>query len=51
MTAVQMMTGNGGWPLSVWLTPAGAELNKAPTNLCALLCVLDDLREHAHDHA
>ena len=23
MTAVQAMTGSGGWPLSVWLTPAG----------------------------
>ena len=23
MTAVQAMTGQGGWPLSVWLTPAG----------------------------
>jgi hypothetical protein len=33
------------------LQAAGAELNKAPTNFYALLCVLDDLREHAHDHA
>ena len=23
MTAVQLLTGQGGWPMSVWLTPAG----------------------------
>jgi len=23
MTAVQLLTGHGGWPMSVWLTPAG----------------------------
>src|SRR5438552_4495035 len=23
MTAVQLMTGQGGWPMSVWLTPGG----------------------------
>jgi uncharacterized protein YyaL (SSP411 family) len=23
MTAVQLLTGRGGWPMSVWLTPAG----------------------------
>ncbi|MEM8834641.1 MAG: DUF255 domain-containing protein [Planctomycetota bacterium] len=25
MKAVQMMTGSGGWPMSAWLTPPGAE--------------------------
>ena len=23
MTAVQAMTGQGGWPLSIWVTPEG----------------------------
>ena len=26
MTAVQAMTGRGGWPMSVWMTPAGVPL-------------------------
>ena len=28
MDAVQAMTGQGGWPMSIWLTPAGRALSR-----------------------
>jgi uncharacterized protein YyaL (SSP411 family) len=31
MTAVQLMTGQGGWPMSVWLTPPGASQHSEGT--------------------
>jgi len=30
MAAVQMISGGGGWPMSVWLTPPGAEQDTDP---------------------
>ena len=33
MSAVQTMTGQGGWPLTVFLTPDGKHFLEAPTSL------------------
>jgi len=65
MKAVQAMTGHGGWPMSVFLTPDGAPffsgtywprepvhgMTDFPTVLAAVREAWDDRREEVHDSA